>query len=460
VFSTSDTIVAVATPAGRGAVGMVRISGADAVPVIRRLTGREAFRPRRATLCRLTVRGDEPLADKVLVTFFPGPDSYTGEDVVEIAGHGSPLLLASIVDAACDAGARLAAPGEFTLRSVVLGKRDLVQAEAVADLVDAVTPAQARAAFEQLDGTLSAAIGRLEARLFEVRAALEASLDFPDEGYHFITPEAVRQGLGDVSTDISRLLSTAASGRLIREGALVVLVGAPNAGKSSVFNALANAPRAIVTPVPGTTRDVLTERLVLEGASVTLVDTAGDRVSPDVIEQEGVSRARQAARSASLVLVLVDGSRPRSVDDDTVLQATTNQPRLVVVNKCDAERQVERSWTRDEEVVVSARTGEGLDRLRTAVVQRLGLRAAVHSDDPLVTNVRHIQCLERAQAAVARAAEAAGAVNDTNTTPGGVPEEFLVADIDEAQRCLQEVTGARSSDDVLAYVFSRFCLGK
>ena len=462
MFSTSDTIVAVATPAGRGAVGMVRMSGAEAVPIIQRLTGRDAFRPRCATLCRLTLSVDEALADEVLVTCFPGPHSYTGEDVVEVAGHGSPLLLAAVVRAVCRAGARLAEPGEFTLRSVVLGKRDLVQAEAVADLIDAVTPAQVRAAFEQLDGSLSAAISRVESRLFEVRAALEASLDFPDEGYHFITPEAVRQGLGDVAVHISRLLSTAESGRLIREGALVVLAGAPNAGKSSLFNALAQASRAIVTAVPGTTRDVLTERLVLDGLSVTLVDTAGDRVSADAIEQEGVSRARQAARSASVVLVVIDGSRQRSPDDDTVLLATARQPRLVVVNKCDEVRQVIRAWAEDEEIVVSARTGEGLDGLRAALVQRLGLRSAMHpGSDPLVTNVRHVQCLERAQAAVVRAAEAAGVVSGAGMSSGeGVPEEFIVADIDEAQRCLQEVTGARSSDDVLAYVFSRFCLGK
>jgi len=441
---------------------MVRMSGAQAVPIIQRLTGRDLFQPRRATLCRLVLSGEDALADEVLVTSFPGPDSYTGEDVIEIAGHGSPLLLASIVRAACHAGARLADPGEFTLRSVVLGKRDLVQAEAVADLVDAVTPAQARAAFEQLDGVLSAAIGRVEARLFEVRAALEASLDFPDEGYHFITPEAVRLGLGDVEAHIGRLLSTAAGGRVIREGALVVLAGAPNAGKSSLFNALAQAPRAIVTAVPGTTRDVLTEQLVLDGMSVTLVDTAGDRVSPDAIEQEGVARARQAARAASVVLVVIDGSRPLSSDDDTVLLASAGQPRLVVVNKCDEARQVIRAWAEDEEIVVSARTGEGLDGLRAALVQRLGLRSAMHpGSDPLVTNVRHVQCLERAQDAVVRAAEAAGVGSGAGMSSGeGVPEEFIVADIDEAQRCLQEVTGARSSDDVLAYVFSRFCLGK
>jgi tRNA modification GTPase len=456
VFSTSDTIVAVATPLGRGAVGMVRISGAGAFPLIEELTGRRgSFLPRRATLCRLTLGGDEGLADEVLVTCFPAPDSYTGEDVVEIAGHGSPLLLTAMVRAACAAGARLAEPGEFTLRSVVLGKRDLVQAEAVADLIDAVTPAQARAAFEQLDGTLSAAIGRVETRLFEVRAALEASLDFPDEGYHFITPDAVRQGLDEVAAEIGRLLATSDSGRLIREGALVVLAGAPNAGKSSLFNALVNAPRAIVTAVPGTTRDVLSERVVLDGLAVTLVDTAGDRVTTDAIEQEGVARARHAARAASLVLVVIDGSRPRSSEDEAVLSATMGQPRIVVVNKCDAERVVSRAWPDEDEVVVSARTGEGVEKLRAAVMQRLGLGAETQAGDPLVTNARHVLCLERSQAAVARAVVAARTADG-----GGVPEEFLVADIDEAQRCLQEVTGARSSDDVLAFVFSRFCLGK
>lgn len=456
MFSTSDTIVAVATPAGRGAVGLVRISGPQAFSVVAALTGRrQGFIGRRATLCRLTLGDDGRLADEVVVTCFPGPASYTGEDVAEIAGHGSPLLLAGIVRAACAAGARLAEPGEFTLRSVLGGKRDLVQAEAVADLIEAVTPGQARAAFEQLDGSLSAAIGRVESHLFEVRAALEASLDFPEEGYHFITPEAVRAGLVAALRDIDALLSTAARGRLIREGALVVLAGAPNAGKSSLFNALVHAPRAIVTALPGTTRDLLTERLVLGGLSVTLVDTAGDRVSSDVIEQEGVSRARHAVASADAVIVVVDGSRSPGEDDLAVLAATEGHRRVVAVNKSDCGRQCVRVWAVDEEVVVSARTGEGVEALCAAVVRRLGVGDSLSAEDPLVTNVRHIACLERARLAVVRAQEAAGA-RDVD----GVPEEFLVADIDEAQRALQEVTGARSSDDVLAFVFSRFCLGK
>jgi tRNA modification GTPase len=456
VFSTSDTIVAVATPHGRAAVGMVRISGSEALAIVGRLTGRSRpFPPRRATLCRMAFAPDTPLADEVLVTCFPGPDSYTGEDVVEIAGHGSPFLLAAMVEAVCRSGARLAEPGEFTLRSVVLGKRDLVQAEAVADLIEAVTPMQVRAAFEQLDGTLSAAIAQAETRLFEVRAALEASLDFPDEGYHFITPHAVREGLWVVAADIDRLLSTSSRGRLIREGALVVLAGAPNAGKSSLFNALVHAPRAIVTPVPGTTRDVLTERVDLDGVSVTLVDTAGDRTTPDVVELEGVARARQAVQSASVVIVVVDGSRPLSPDDEAVLLATSGAARVVAVNKCDRVRVVGRAWRENEEVMVSATAGDGMGALCAAVVQRLGLPSMAPHPDPLVTNLRHVLCLERAQAAVARAMESAG-----RGEGDGVPEEFLVADIDEAQGALQELTGARSSDDVLAYVFSRFCLGK
>jgi len=235
----------------------------------------------------------------------------------------------------------------------------------------------------------------------------------------------------------------------------VVLAGAPNAGKSSLFNALVHAPRAIVTALPGTTRDLLTERLVLEGLSVTLVDTAGDRVSADVIEQEGVARARQAAASADVVMVVVDGSRSLTDDDRAVLAATAGRTRVVAVNKSDCGRHVECAWAADEEVVVSARTGDGIDTLCATVVGRLSLGAGGVPSDPLVTNGRHIACLERARAAVARAQEAAGAADGD-----GVPEEFLVADIDEAQRALQEVTGARSSDDVLAFVFSRFCLGK
>src|SRR5437773_3946111 len=271
MFSTDDTIVAIATPPGRGGIGVVRISGPDAAPIASRLTRRNsAFEPRRATLT--TVRSvDAGSIDRAVVTFFPSPHSYTGDNVIEISAHGSPVVLAAIQRAAMQAGARLAEPGEFTLRAYLNGRIDLVQAEAVAELIDAVTPLQARAAFDQLDGTLTARLRAIDDPLMDLIARLEASLDFPDEGYHFITPDEAAASLARIATSLDDLLVDAARGRMIREGCTAVVVGRPNVGKSTLFNRLAGAERAIVTDVPGTTRDLLTERVDVDGIPFTLV---------------------------------------------------------------------------------------------------------------------------------------------------------------------------------------------
>jgi len=269
VFSTSDTIVAIATPPGRGGIGVVRLAGPDAPRIAQTLIARsDPFTARHATLCTIAQPGTGTV-DQVVVTWFAAPHSYTGDDVVELSGHGSPVLLQRIVELAMRAGARLAEPGEFTLRAYLNDRLDLVQAEAVADLVDAVTPLQARAAMDQLEGTLTTAIARIDAALFDLSARLEASLDFPDEGFHFATREETRQDLDGIHASLSRLASDGRAGRVVREGRTVVIVGPPNAGKSSLFNALVGSARAIVTDVPGTTRDVLTERVDLAGVPVT-----------------------------------------------------------------------------------------------------------------------------------------------------------------------------------------------
>lgn len=450
MFSTDDTIVAIATPPGRGGIGVVRVSGPDAERVARELTARETpFEPRRATFTRLGGTAPALLQDDVLVTFFPKPRSYTGDDVVEISAHGSPVVLESIVQRAMQAGARLAEPGEFTFRAFLNQKLDLVQAEAVADLVDAVTPLQARAAFDQLEGTLTRAIGEIEQELFDLMARLEASLDFPDEGYHFIDPQSVSSGTQHVAERIDTLLASAARGRLIREGAQVVIVGAPNAGKSSLFNALLNANRAIVTPVPGTTRDLLTERADVRGFPIALVDTAGIRDTIDAIEEEGVRRARSALDIADLVLVVVDGSRPLSAEDEAILQETHDRRRLVVLSKSDLPAHAHVA----DALEVSAKTGAGLDRLADSMARILG-DAPDRRDPPRVTNVRHASLLERARAALVRATDALRASNGT------IPEEFLLADLQDAAAALHEITGKRTTDDLLRHIFERFCIGK
>ena len=246
----------------------------------------------------------------MIVTYFPAPASYTGDDVVEISAHGSPVILQAIVSAAIAGGARLAEPGEFTLRAFINGRMDLLQAEAVADLIESVTPLQARAAFDQLNGTLTREIGAIDAALFDLIARLEASVDFPDEGYHFIEPGSVATAIDGVLMRIEALLASARTGRVVREGLQVAIVGEPNVGKSSLFNALVGTARAIVTEVPGTTRDLVSETIDLEGLRVTLVDTAGARETVDVVESEGVARSRQAAQTADLTLLVADQSRP------------------------------------------------------------------------------------------------------------------------------------------------------
>ena len=450
MFSTDDTIVAIATPPGRGGIGVVRISGPDAAPIASRLTRRDsAFEPRRATLT--TVRSiDAGSIDRAVVTFFPSPHSYTGDDVIEISAHGSPVVLAAVQRAAMQAGARLAEPGEFTLRAYLNGRIDLVQAEAVAELIDAVTPLQARAAFDQLDGTLTARLRAIDDPLMDLIARLEASLDFPDEGYHFITPDEAAASLARIATSLDDLLVDAARGRMIREGCTAVVVGRPNVGKSTLFNRLAGAERAIVTDVPGTTRDLLTERVDVDGIPFTLVDTAGLReAASDPIEEEGIARARQAHAVAEVAVVLLDRSQPLTADDRHLLELTATKRRVVVASKSDLNAAWDPALLGCDALELSAVTGEGCAALGRALVRAVD--AEPLRDRAAVANARHRALLERARESVERARAAAA---------GGASEEFLLADLHEARAAFDEVTGARTPDDVLRTIFDRFCIGK
>ena len=443
MFSTDDSIVALATPPGRGGIGVVRISGPAAPHVAARLSGVGSFVPRHATL--VTVGGAE-LRDQAILTYFPAPASYTGEDVVEISTHGSPVILHALIAGAVAEGARLAEPGEFTLRAYLHGRLDLVQAEAVRDLVDAVTPLQARAAFDQLDGTLTERIGEIDRGLFDIAARLEASLDFPEEGYHFVEPGQLANEIAGLADRIAALLQDARRGRLVRDGARVAILGRPNTGKSTLFNALVGAERAIVTDLPGTTRDLVSERVDILGVPMTLVDTAGLRTaSADIVEREGIDRARQAAATADAVIVVLDGSRPLVDEDHAVVDLAAARPSVVVANKSDLAP----AWHGDA-MPVSAARGEGLDALAAGLVRALGAET-VAQDAPAITNIRHVALLERAHAALSRARDAA---------VEAAPEEFVAADITEAREALEEVTGRRTADDTLEAIFSRFCIGK
>lgn len=490
MFSPADTIVAIATPPGRGALGVVRLSGPAARPTAGAiLSAARPLVPRHATFTRVRTAaslrrdaadsqnsGDRAVRpgprvgggpsghaerlDQVVATYYPGPGSSTGEDVVEISAHGSQVVLQAIVASAMAAGARLAEPGEFTFRAFLNGRIDLVQAEAVADLVDAVTPLQARAAFDQLEGTLTREIAALDASLFDLAASLEASLDFPDEGYQFVEPGTVRSALVAVEARLARLVTEASRGRLIREGAQVVIAGKPNVGKSSLFNALAGAARAIVTPVAGTTRDLISEVVDLDGLRLTLVDTAGDRVwheAVDEVEQAGVERARGARSIADLVLLVLDRSQPLGEADFRMLAEPGGGSRLVVANKIDLPGAwcTESAMTPGVSVVpVSIRTGEGLELLKREVAGALGAGAERQRDTAVVTNMRHAALLERARDAVGRARDALDA------SAGTLPAEFVLADLQLARSAFEEITGRRTPDELLAHIFSRFCIGK
>ena len=463
MFSPDDTIVAISTPPGRGGIGVVRVSGPRASAMARAILSAPAqLEPRLATLTSVVdpATHGRPL-DEVVATYFPGPASYTGEDVVEISGHGSPVLLRGIVEAAVHVGARLAEPGEFTLRAFLHGRIDLVQAEAVGDLINAVTPLQARAAFDQLEGTVTTQIADLERGLFSLVARLEASVDFPDEGYHFVDHETVATETCQLVDRTSRLLADGRRGRLVREGGQVVILGKPNVGKSTLFNRLLGTSRAIVTDVPGTTRDLLTETLDLDGLAVTLVDTAGIRVTHDAVETEGVHRARGALDIARLVILVLDMSRPLDDEDATLLRDTAAAVRIVVLNKTDLPpRWTPAALSTGDDPTLSGEhvvrvslldaDAESLVDVRHAITSAL-LEGEELRDLPAITNLRHIELLERAREALVRAAQAARE---------SAPEELVLADLAEAQHVFGEVTGPRTPDDVLDRIFSEFCIGK
>jgi tRNA modification GTPase len=458
-FDTRDTIVAIATPPGRGGIGVVRVSGPEAHSIARALTTHSAdLEPRHATLTTVRLKPDttyekpdsrppttpdavsSDVRDHAIVTYFPAPASYTGDDVVELSVHGSPVILRAIVAAAIDRGARAAQAGEFTLRAFLNGRIDLMQAEAVADLIDAATPLQARTAFDQLEGTLTRAIAGIDASLFDLIARLEASVDFPDEGYHFVEPGALARALDGLLAQTGALLAGARRGRLVREGLQVAIVGNPNVGKSSLFNALLGADRAIVTDRPGTTRDLVTETLDLDGLRLTLVDTAGLREATDPAEIEGVERSRQAVAVADAIVHVID-------DDNLPEPGGAN--RLIVRNKIDVSPA---SDAGAGVIAVSARTGDGLSQLR----ERLGLvlDADAKRERADITNVRHVALVERAHAALLRARSA------SMTDTGAMPEEFVLADLQDARTAFEEITGRRTSEELLAHIFTRFCVGK
>ena len=447
-----NTIVALSTPRGRGALAVIRLSGPDAIAIARDMSGVDSLEPRRATL--ITVRrpkdGDE--LDQVLLTCFNAPHSLTGEDVVEISCHGSPAVVRSIIDTTLELGAVLAGPGQFTLRALSNGKINLAQAEAIRDLIAAQTEAAVKQASRQLNGELSNALGPFKEKLLEVIVLLESALEFVEEDIPAPRVNEIDNELAVVSSGVEKLARSYSAGRLLQEGVRVTITGRPNVGKSSLFNSLVERERAIVTDIPGTTRDTLTEAIDLEGIPVIFTDTAGLRETTDGIETLGIERTRSAMSDSDLVLVVLDGSEEVGPSDRELIDETENTRRLVIINKSDLPGfNVPASCIEElRPINVSVRTGEGLSTLRAAIFASVSSNG-VDEGGLLITNARHYDLLCSAQLEL----EAARAALRERHS-----EELVLVPLHNALKFLGQITGETTTEDILSEIFATFCIGK
>ena len=454
----SDPIVAIATAPGRGAVGIVRASGRNLAPLIQAVCGRAELPPRQAVLLPFLASNGEPL-DRGLALHFPAPHSYTGEDVLELQAHGGPVLLQLLLARCLEAlsGLRLAEPGEFTERAFLNDKLDLAQAEAVADLIEASTEAAARSAARSMAGAFSHEVTALAARIVELRTLVEATLDFPEEEIDFLEKARARERLDAIEAAIEAALGRARQGALLREGLRVVLAGQPNVGKSSLLNALAGAELAIVTPIPGTTRDRVAETIQIDGVPLHITDTAGLRLpheAADEVERIGIARSWEAIAGADVLLFLRDLSRAGEPAYDAadaeiagLLPAAT--PRIEVWNKADAVAAPGAALPPGA-LALSAKTGAGLETLRQALLQRAGWQAA--PEGVFIARTRHVEALRRTLEHL-RAAQAHAAVRDAAL-------DLLAEELRLAHRALASITGEFGVEDLLGEIFGRFCIGK
>ena len=452
-----DTIVAVATAPGKGGIGIVRLSGTRASEIASfLLPSGAALMPRHAHFYPFTGSTGEQL-DEGIVLFFPGPNSFTGENVVEFQGHGGPVVLDQIVRQCISHGARQARPGEFSLRAYLNDRIDLTQAEAIADLIDAGSEAAAKAAMHSLQGEFSKEVNQLIDALIQLRMYVEAAIDFPEEEIDFLSDGKVNADLQHLIATTEQVLVTARQGRLLREGMTVVIAGRPNAGKSSLLNALAGHDAAIVTDIAGTTRDVLRETIQIDGLPINVIDTAGLRESPDVVEREGIRRAWAEIDSADILLVLADVSQAASqinsladvLPDEDQRLSRLAMPVLLVLNKVDLLDGHSLPTTNMENVVISARNGTGLDVLREKLKSRVGYQT--NFEGRFSARRRHLTALESALDSLRR-----GASQLVEHRAG----ELLAEDHRSAQQAMEEITGAFSADDLLGRIFSSFCIGK
>ena len=441
-MTARDTIAAIATPPGTGGVSIIRISGSEALAIATRISGITPA-PRRATLAHIRDAYGDTL-DQALLLYYPAPHSYTGENILEIQGHGGIAVTQAVLAAALDAGARLAEPGEYTRRAYLNDKIDLAQAEAIADLINARSQAAVKAANRSLQGDFSREIAVLAADLLALRVYIEAALDFPEEEIDFLREGDIAARLQGWGERLRTLLAQSTQGRLMNDGINLVIAGKPNAGKSSLLNALVGEERAIVTAQAGTTRDIVRETILIHGMPVNILDTAGLREAEDLVEQEGIRRTRHALSQADLILLLRDGSALDGATDD---ELPANIPHLTAYNKADQtppaiQAQYPGLW-------ISAKTGAGIDALRDAIAHAVGRDD--REESPYIARERHLRALHQAEQ------HYHDALAQLQSTQNG---ELIAEDLRLAHEALGSITGATSSDDLLGHIFSAFCIGK
>ena len=446
----ADTIAAIATAPGRGGVGVIRVSGSNLLPFSLALTGKTP-KPRYATLAEFK-GADNVTVDSGILLFFPGPNSFTGEDVLELQGHGGPVVMNMLLARCLDLGARLAEPGEFSRRAFLNGKIDLAQAEAVADLIDAATASAARSAVRSLQGEFSKAIHSLTDELINLRMLVEATLDFPEEDIDFLKAADAFGRLARLQLKLAEIFDRASQGKLLQSGLHVVLAGQPNVGKSSLLNRLAGDDLAIVTAIAGTTRDALRSTIQIEGIPLHIIDTAGLRETDDEVEKIGIERSWKEIERADVVLLLVDARNGVSEADREILERLPERlKRITVNNKIDlagakAERHDESDCTA---ISLSARSGEGIELLRQELLKIAGWH---QTDDVFIARERHLRALASAQSHIEAARQVAESM---------LPAlELFAEELRLAQQALGEITGTFTADDLLGVIFSRFCIGK
>lgn len=458
VYQQHNTIVAIATAAGAGGVGIIRLSGKDALAIGMKICQRPSrFIPRKAHFHRFYSAQNE-LLDEGIVLFFPGPHSFTGEDVVELQGHGGPVLLDQLVKTCIELGATQAGPGEFSYRAFMNDRMDLTQAEAIADLIDASTVSAAKAAVNSLTGAFSDRVNAQVEELIQLRMYVEAAIDFPDEEIDFLTDGHIQQRLHTLIATTREVLQVAQQGRLLREGITVVIAGRPNAGKSSLLNLLAGEEVAIVTNIPGTTRDVLRETIHIDGMPIKIIDTAGLRESPDAVEQEGIKRAWAEIEKADHILHMIDSSQveksqlqhpealfPRGEQSLIAL----NVPITHVWNKADLSG-LPTGIINVNDISLSVATGEGVDELKQHIKRAVGYQSE-QQEGAFSARRRHVTALEACLNALENGAE------QLQAHQAG---ELLAEDLRAAQQALEDITGAFSADDLLGRIFGSFCIGK